>query len=361
MQAAVGQPVDAFVWLPPPAVLRRRQKVLAAVCLLCCLQSHPVISTMSGSPRSVLEEARAPGLRALVLGGGLAGLVSAAVACKHFDQVTLIDADRLGPASDAEQVRAFCRRCRRRRSRPHTPAASRPAPTCTTPAARTGSEEQAGTAAVPAPPHTGARMLLLVGPPASTGTTGLDNAVRCCSWLIDVVPVCLRLPATLLQMSGAPRCCSYCQLQVTGGLQAIEAVLPGFKEEVRGQADGRGAGATRGHTTAHPTRASAGPGPGMPSGRAARQGGRTPGRSLQPILQTMLEPTEERTLACACSWCAAAPGTWTLAGECLQTSFPTSMHASRPSQNGARAPARPQLGDAACLDSRAAPCLPHSV
>lgn len=78
---------------------------------------------MSGSPRSVLEEARAPGLRALVLGGGLAGLVSAAVACKHFDQVTLIDADRLGPASDAEQVRAFCRRCRRRRrSHPHTPS-----------------------------------------------------------------------------------------------------------------------------------------------------------------------------------------------------------------------------------------------
>ncbi|KAI7837614.1 hypothetical protein COHA_008540 [Chlorella ohadii] len=58
---------------------------------------------MSGSPRSVLPEAAEPGLRALVLGGGLAGLVSAAVACKHFDRVTLIEADSLAHADNAEQ------------------------------------------------------------------------------------------------------------------------------------------------------------------------------------------------------------------------------------------------------------------
>ena len=65
---------------------------------------------MSGSPRSVLQEPPQPGLRALVLGGGLAGLVSAAIACNHFEHVTLVEADRIAPADDAEQVRVFGRR-----------------------------------------------------------------------------------------------------------------------------------------------------------------------------------------------------------------------------------------------------------
>lgn len=38
-----------------------------------------------------------------MLGGGLAGLLSAAVACKHFDRVVLLEKDELGSARLQEQ------------------------------------------------------------------------------------------------------------------------------------------------------------------------------------------------------------------------------------------------------------------
>ena len=127
------------------------------------------------------------GPSSLVLGGGIAGLLAAHVACKHFNRVTLVDADGLVASAqgDAEQV-GFRRRRRGRR-------------------------------AAPPPP------LVHLAPG-------------------DFWQVCIasqqspRGPAACLQAAkqrrGIPQ---YLQLHtlVTGGLQAIEAELPGFKAEVR--------------------------------------------------------------------------------------------------------------------------------
>lgn len=45
------------------------------------------------------------GLTAVVLGGGMAGLLAARVACNHFSAVTLVDKDRLlGPRVEDESV-----------------------------------------------------------------------------------------------------------------------------------------------------------------------------------------------------------------------------------------------------------------
>lgn len=45
------------------------------------------------------------GQTALVLGGGMAGLLAARVACNHFSKVTIVDKDRLlGPRVEDEGV-----------------------------------------------------------------------------------------------------------------------------------------------------------------------------------------------------------------------------------------------------------------
>lgn len=140
-------------------------------------RAHKLIG-MSGSPRSVLQEPGDPGLRAVVLGAGLAGLVSAACACKHF-HVTLIDADSLGPALDAEQVGLFA--------------------------------AAVGTAA------------------ATRGAAGAGTRQAAPDHLL---PAALPRQAAK-RRKGVPQMLHPHTL-VTGGLQAIEAVLPGFKAEVGG-------------------------------------------------------------------------------------------------------------------------------
>lgn len=61
-------------------------------------------AAMSGSPRSVLQAPEGDGPRALVLGAGVAGVLAAHVACKYCETVTLIEADDLGGAKDAQEV-----------------------------------------------------------------------------------------------------------------------------------------------------------------------------------------------------------------------------------------------------------------
>lgn len=58
-------------------------------------------------------------LSALVVGGGVGGLLSAHVACRHFQEVTLLDADRLAPAeSSAEGAEGILENARHHRGIP---------------------------------------------------------------------------------------------------------------------------------------------------------------------------------------------------------------------------------------------------